>query len=116
MWLYLLKKTDLFDGTPKKMLHVAPELCFESRFKERLGDGYLTADLYAPGAMVKMDIANKVFGQEDHVRIYGPDYVDRLGNSGFRVKVTKVNDLVQNNKAIEMGLTDASGEIYYCTK
>ena len=24
-WLYILKKTDLFDGRPKTMLHVAPE-------------------------------------------------------------------------------------------
>ncbi len=55
LWLYLSRKTNLFDGTPKKMLHVAPERCFESRFKEQLGDNYLTADLFDPRAMVKMD-------------------------------------------------------------
>lgn len=180
LWLHLLRKTDLFDGTPKTMLHVAPESCFESRLKQRLGDGYLTADLYNPRAMVKMDVTSieytdqsfdiiycshvlehvqddrkamsefyrilkntgwaillvpitadgtfedpsivepeerlRVFGQETHVRRYGPDYVDRLRHAGFRVEVTKANDLVQNNEAIGMGLTDASGEIYYCTK
>jgi len=42
-WLFLQKRTNLFDGKPKKMLHVAPEACFESRFRERLGGGYLTA-------------------------------------------------------------------------
>ncbi len=179
LWLYVLRKTDLFDGTPKKMLHVAPERCFESRFKERLGDSYLTADLFNTRAMVKMDITNieyanqsfdviycshvlehvqddkrairefyrvlknngwaillvpitsekifedpsivepverlKAFGQADHVRRYGPDYVDRLREAGFSVGTTKVDDLVQSDEAVRMGLT-ASGEIYYCTK
>ena len=180
LWLYVLRKTDLFDGIPKKMLHVAPESCIESRLKHHLGDNYLTADLFNARAMVKMDITNieypdqsfdviycshvlehvlddkkamrefnrvlksngwaillapitaaetfedpsivesqerlKAFGQEDHVRKYGPDYVDRLRDAGFSVKVTKVSDLVQKDETIQMGLTPASGEIYYCTK
>jgi SAM-dependent methyltransferase len=180
LWLYLSRRTNLFDGTPKKMLHVAPELCFESRFKKRLGDNYLTADLFNARAMVKMDITNieypdqsfdviycshvlehvqddrkamrefyrvlkskgwailpvpvnddetfedpsiiapldrlKAFGQEDHVRRYGLDYVDRLREAGFKVEITEVNDVVQNEEAIHMGLTPASGKIYYCTK
>ena len=180
LWLYISRKTNLFDGKPKKMLHVAAERCFESRFKERLGENYLTADLFTPHAMVKMDITNieypdqsfdviycshvlehvqddkramreffrvlknngwaillvpitsektfedpsiveplerlKAFGQEDHVRRYGPDYVDRLREAGFSIEVTKVNDLVQGDEAVRMGLTPASGEIYYCTK
>ena len=162
------------------MLHVAPEQCFESRLKERLGDNYLTADLRGPHAMVQMDVTDikypdesfdvvycshvlehvqedkkamrefyrvlkrdgwaillvpitaeetfedpsiiesqerlKAFGQEDHVRRYGPDYVSRLREAGFRVEVTKVHDLVQQDEAIRMGLTPASGEIYFCTK
>ena len=56
------------------------------------------------------------FGQEDHVRRYGIDYVDRLFEAGFTVKVTKVNELVKEDDAILMGLTPSSGEIYYCTK
>lgn len=58
----------------------------------------------------------KAFGQADHVRRYGPDYVDRLREAGFSVDTTKVNDLVQSDEAVRMGLTTASGEIYYCTK
>src|ERR671910_3308360 len=45
VWLYLANRTDLFDGTPKKMLHVAPERCLEPSFRRALGAGYLTADL-----------------------------------------------------------------------
>ncbi|MGQ9854212.1 MAG: class I SAM-dependent methyltransferase [Candidatus Oleimicrobiaceae bacterium] len=58
----------------------------------------------------------KVFGQEDHVRRYGPDYVDRLRAAGFKVEITTIRDLVDHKEAVEMGLTPASGEIYYCTK
>jgi len=180
LWLFLQKKTDLFDGKPKKMLHVAPEPCFESMFKERLDGDYLTADLFNPKAMVKMDITDiqyagqsfdviycshvlehvaddkqamreffrvlkdngwaillvpitsektfedssivdpkerfKAFGQEDHVRRYGPDYVGRLVDAGFNVEITKVSDLADRNDAARMGLTPASGDIYYCTK
>ncbi len=180
VWLYFTKETDLFNGGQKKILHVAPEPCFESRLKESLGDNYITADLLNPHAMVKMDITDiqypdeyfdviycshvlehvhndmqairefyrvlknngwaillvpitadvtyedpsiikpqdrkKTFGQEDHVRRYGPDFVDRLRKGGFEVRITKVNDLFDRNDAIRMGLTPAAGEIYYCAK
>lgn len=180
LWLFVQKKTSLFDGMAKKMLHVAPEACFEPRFKERLGDDYLTADLFNPRAMVKMDITDiryadrsfdviycshvlehvqddrramreifrvlkndgwaillvpvgseqtfedpsivepearlKAFGKEDHVRRYGPDYADRLREAGFIVEVTAVRDLASGDEARKMGLTSASGEIYFCTK
>lgn len=180
LWLYLSKKTNLFDTKPKKMLHVAPEPVFERFFSKQIGEGYITADLYNPKAMVKMDITEisypdetfdviycshvlehvvddqkamreffrvlkndgwaillvpigrektyedasivepkerlKHFGQDDHVRIYGYDYVDRLREAGFDVESICVDDLVGNSEAGRMGLTSASGEIYYCTK
>ena len=180
VWLFFKNNTDLLDGKPKKMLHVAPEPCLESMFKQRLGDNYLTADLCNPRAMVKMDICDiqypdksfdviycshvlehvlddkqamgeffrvlktnrwailnvpitsektfedssivdpkerlKAFGQEDHVRRYGPDYVERLRDSGFTVEIIKVADLVNSDDAVRMGLTHASGVIYKCTK
>ena len=58
----------------------------------------------------------KHFGEVDHVRRYGRDYVDRLRDAGFGVEVTQVSDLCQDSEAVEMGLTAASGEIYFCTK
>ncbi len=180
VWLFLDKRTDLFDGSSKKVLHVAPEACLEPRLKERLGTGYLTADLHNPRAMIRMDIADiaysdqsfdviycshvlehvpddrqamrefyrvlkddgwaillvpvegtetiedpsvaspddrlRLFGQEDHVRRYGSDYLERLREAGFEVEVVRVADLVDDRTAAEMGLTAASGDIYYCTK
>lgn len=180
VWLYFEKMTNLFDGTPKKMLHVAPESCFEPALKEKLGENYITADLVNPLAMVRMDVTDiqypdeyfdiiycnhvlehvqddkkaireffrvlkkdgwamllvpitakqtvedpsivdpmerlRLFGQEDHVRRYGPDYADRLREAGFSVKVSYVSDLFEGKDITHMGLTSASGEIYYCTK
>lgn len=181
LWLYLTKRTNLFDAQPKNVLHVAPEPCFESIFRRRLGKGYLTADLLDPRVMVKMDITNIqypdeyfdvilcshvlehvpddrkamrefwrtlkptgwaillvpimaettfedptivdpkerliAFGQEDHVRKYGRDYIDRLREAGFTVSVTTVTDMVPDREAaLRMGLTAESGEIYYCTR
>jgi len=180
VWLYFLKKTNLFDSIPKKILHVAPEPCFEHKLKDSFGENYITADLQNPHAMVRMDITDiqypdqyfdviycshvlehvqddrkamrefhrvlkndgwaillvpitrdvtyedplitepearfKAFGQDDHVRRYGFDYVDRLKDAGFEVIISKVNDLFNTKDAIRMGLTPAAGEIYYCTK
>ena len=64
----------------------------------------------------------KAFGQHDHVRRYGPDYVERLCDAGFTVETTKVGDLATSYEAVRMGLVlaggdrYASGAIYYCTK
>jgi SAM-dependent methyltransferase len=54
----------------------------------------------------------RLFGQADHVRRYGPDYVDRLRDAGFAVTVTCVADLDVDARLY--GLTAASGEIYHC--
>jgi hypothetical protein len=58
----------------------------------------------------------RVFGQEDHVRRYGPDYIERLREAGFNVRVDRVSDLFEKNDIVRMGLTPASGDIYFCTK
>jgi len=180
IWLYFNKMTNLFDGRPKRVLHVAPEGCFERRLKKLIGDGYITADINDSLAKVKMDITDinypeesfdviycshvlehvaddrramrefyrvlkangwaillvpvtaemtiedlsisdpaerlRLFGQEDHVRRYGPDYVERLREAGLRVKVTTASDFLSDKEILQMGITGVSGEIYYCTK
>ena len=42
------------------MLHIAAEPFLESRFRQQIGPGYLTADLFQP-ADVKMDITDIQF-------------------------------------------------------
>ena len=58
----------------------------------------------------------KHFGQDDHVRRYGKDYVERLRAAGFKVSVSNASDLCQEPEVLQMGLTPASGEIFFCTK
>ncbi len=180
VWLFLWRKTDLFDGRPKRMLHVAAEPFFASRLRAWLGPGYVTADLNDPRAMVRLDVTEmpfaddtfdvvycshvlehvpddrramrefhrvlrkdgwaviqvpltadrtfedpavqdpderrRLFGQEDHVRRYGPDFVERLQEAGFAVEVFQVADLAPPGAAERLGLTAASGQVFYCTK
>ena len=150
LWLYLTNETNFFTSK-KKVLHMAPEQCFLSRFK-KLNHEYITADIDSPIADVKADIVNlpftdnsfdvvlcnhvlehiqddtkamkelfrvmkkggmgvfqvpqdlnrdvtfednsitdpkeraKIFGQYDHVRVYGRDYFDKLRSVGFKVE------------------------------
>jgi SAM-dependent methyltransferase len=182
IWQYLNQCNDFFDGKPKKMLHIAPEPCLEKKFREYLGDNYITADLFDAHAMVKMDITDiqypdesfdvvycshvlehvpddrkalrefhriltpngkailmvpiydlektfedfsitdpsdrlKVFGQIDHVRKYGHDFIDRLRDSGFSVLVVKVSDIINDSDIIRMAVSRAlCGDIYLCMK
>ncbi len=145
------EKTDFFTKE-RKMLHIAPELCFMDRFENLENLDYITADIESPLAKVKMDIHDipfeentfdvifcnhvlehvdddlkalsemkrvlkpggwailqvpffpplpettyedssitdprereEVFGQDDHVRLYGEDYANRLRSSGLEV-------------------------------
>ena len=180
VWLYFARRTDLFDGRSKRVLHIAPEQCFEDRFRQRFGAGYLTADLLDPHVMERMDVTDihhpdesfdviycshvlehvpddrlamselrrvlkragwavllvpitveqtiedptvtdpaereRLFGQHDHVRRYGPDYVDRLHEAGFDVVVTGVSDLLRGEDLSRMGLTRCDAAIYHCTR
>jgi len=58
----------------------------------------------------------RLFGQEDHVRMYGRDYIDRLREAGFTVKIETVPELFSKDEIERMGLTTGCGDIYFCTK
>jgi SAM-dependent methyltransferase len=176
--LYLRERTNLLDGQPKRILHIAPERPIERLFRSAPRVEYLSADLFDPLAMVKMDICNiqypdasfdaiycshvlehvpddrramrefhrvlapngwailqvpitakatfedpsvtdpadrlRIFGQADHVRRYGPDYVHRLREAGFDVKV---DDYVRHlpDIAQKYGLR-LDHDIFFCRK
>ena len=162
------------------MLHIAPELCFEARFRQQIGPGYLTADLMEP-ADVRMDITDiqypndsfdiiycshvlehvpddrkamrefhrvlksdgwavfmvpitidqtvedpsitdpqerlRLFGQHDHVRRYGRDFVDRLKEAGFHVNVTAARDFLSDDEVVRIAIRNAlTGEVFHCSK
>ena len=56
------------------------------------------------------------FGQEDHVRRYGPDYRERLEEAGFSVTVSDPSSFLEPEEIERMGIGPAAGEIYHCTK
>jgi ubiquinone/menaquinone biosynthesis C-methylase UbiE len=58
----------------------------------------------------------RLFGQEDHVRRYGPDYIDRLTAAGFEALEINVSDLFSNEEARRMGIAQAAGCIHLCHK
>jgi hypothetical protein len=178
--LFLRKHTFLFDGRPKKLLHIAPEFCLEPLLRKAAGRGYLSADLDESRAMVCMDITGidfpdasfdvifcnhvlehvdddrkamrelyrvlkkngwailmvpvtaektiedpsvvtpeerlRVFGQEDHVRRYGPDFAQRLTDAGFEVMTAGAEYLASPDEILRMGLAGCSDIIFRCVK
>lgn len=55
IWLYLKKETDFFTKQIK-FLHVAPEQCFHTRFRNAENIEYVTADLESPLADLHFDL------------------------------------------------------------
>lgn len=57
----------------------------------------------------------RLFGQDDHVRLYGRDYVDRLTSCGF--KVVKYNFVKENGlKIAKKYALDLEEDLYVCFK
>lgn len=60
IWLYLKEKTNFFQDSIK-VLHIAPEQCFEERFKKQANLIYFTVDLESPLADYKCDVQDMPF-------------------------------------------------------
>ena len=61
----------------------------------------------------------RVFGQSDHVRRYGPDFLDRLKEAGFTVKKNLLNDFLSEEQIKRYALDyikPQENPIYLCTK
>jgi hypothetical protein len=57
-WSFLRSRTDLFDGKPKRMLHVAPEPSLRPGLAAIPNIDYVTADLNSPDVSVRLDITD----------------------------------------------------------
>ena len=58
----------------------------------------------------------RLFGQADHFRRYGPDFADRLKECGFAVTRTSPSDFLTPDEISRMGITAAAGDIYHCAR
>lgn len=178
-WMLFTKQTNLFNGSNKKMLHIAPEEFLSARFRRVENLDYLSADLDSPRAMVQMDITDirypdnsfsviycshvlehipndrkaiaelyrvlcpggwgvlqvpitaertyedaaivepaerkKHFGQSDHVRRCGPDYIERMRSAGFDAQVMRATNLVTEADCARMGF-QSNRLIFFCRK
>jgi SAM-dependent methyltransferase len=65
---------------------------------------------------------HRVFGQSDHLRLYGRDYPDRLAEAGFTVRAERYLDSLDPRSIARLGLLREQDEvfgdeqIYLCTK
>lgn len=60
-WLFFRRRTDLMDGRPKRMLHIAPEPGVASRLSRVPGLDHVTGDLDPSHADVRMDVTDIPF-------------------------------------------------------
>jgi SAM-dependent methyltransferase len=56
------------------------------------------------------------FWQEDHVRLYGPDVVDRLDAAGFAVERIRPTDIASANEVERLRLGGLGSDILLCRK
>jgi SAM-dependent methyltransferase len=178
VWVFLRTRTDLFDGRPKRMLHIAPEPSLFARFRAIENLDYVTADSNKPYTSIRIDITDmpavatssvdvlycshvlehvlddrkamrecarilkpsgwsvlivpitarttvedptvtdpqereRLFGQDDHVRRYGPDFRDRLEASGFVVQTYTAADVL-GAELERYAVPHGAGPIYFC--
>ncbi|MCL1827148.1 MAG: methyltransferase domain-containing protein [Candidatus Cloacimonetes bacterium] len=85
LWLYFEKKTDLFSNPNNAILHFAAEKYFSEPLQKLNGNRYITADLYNPKAMIRMDITDIKFNDEsfdvfmcNHVLEHIPDDIKAM--------------------------------------
>lgn len=70
VWSFFSRVSDLFDGEPKRVLHIAPELAIGQRISRLPNVDYLSADIDARIAMVAMDVTNIQFEDDAFDVIY----------------------------------------------
>lgn len=67
--------------------------------------------------IVDPDERFRLYGQHDHVRRYGPDYVDRLVASGFIVDVVTAADLApEATRRTELGIATNGDDVFLCRR
>lgn len=57
----------------------------------------------------------RLFGQHDHLRRYGPDFIQRLENAGFKSTMYEAKNIVNADEIAQQGLPEFE-YIYLCKK
>lgn len=64
--------------------------------------------------ITRPDERERLFGQKDHVRVYGRDYPLRLESVGFKVNIISYYKQFSKNELFKYGFIEE--DIFYCTK
>ena len=76
----------------------------------------ITSDVtFEAATITSPEEKERLFGQDDHVRRYGPDYRDRLGDVGFSVTVDGFVRELDERTVSRYGLM-RSEDVYFCLK
>jgi SAM-dependent methyltransferase len=169
-WLFFRRETDLFDGQPKRILHLAPEPELADLFRAVPNLIWVGADLRSPLASVRADVTRlpflnasfdlfycshvlehipddmaaleelcrvlkgggwgtiqvpmsglttredpsvtdpaereRLFGQHDHVRLYGEDFILRLRRAGFEAEAGTISESLDSKTLRYFGLSE----------
>lgn len=65
--------------------------------------------------IVNPDVRRRLFGQPDHVRVYGRDFTDRLARARFSVSIERPQRALDRDVVARCGL-NAKEDIFLCTK
>ena len=79
LWLYLKRKTTFLEDS-LKVLHIAPEQVFYTKFKALENWVYTTTDLHSPLADVKADICALPFKNEEYDLIFCNHVLEHIPN------------------------------------
>ena len=85
LWLYLKKDTEFFTK-PLKVLHMAPEQCFLSRFRKMKNLDYITADLFSPIVDVKADILDLPFKDNEFDLVFCNHVLEHIEDDAKAMK------------------------------
>ncbi len=70
---------------------------------------------YEDPSIIDPEMRKKHFGQWDHVRCCGPDYIERIASVGFKAKTIRSTDIARESDCCTMGF-QKSRRIFYCEK
>lgn len=105
--------------------HVADDRKSLRELHRVLGDdgwGLIQVSIWAEGRITFEDASivdpqehERVYGQYDHVRLYGRDFLARLAEAGFSVDMTTAADIATSGELERMGIP-AEEEIFHCRR
>jgi SAM-dependent methyltransferase len=72
------------------------------------------AETFEDPTITSPEDRERVFGQHNHVRVYGRDYKGRLEKAGFNVQIDSYAKDLEPHVVSKYGLQEE--EIYFCTK